>query len=37
MKKTKLLAFLPFSLVCTFALSGCNDETETKVLRILNT
>ena len=36
MKIRKLISFLPFSLMCTFALSGCNDETETKVLRILN-
>lgn len=36
MKKNKLLMLLPISLASVFALSGCNNEEETKVLRILN-
>ena len=36
MKKNKLLMFLPISLASVFALSGCGQEEETKVLRILN-
>ena len=36
MKKNKLLMFLPISLASVFALSGCSQEKETKVLRILN-
>ena len=36
MKKNKLLMLLPISLASVFALSGCDKEEETKVLRILN-
>ena len=36
MKTRKLLMFLPLSLVSVFALSGCDKEEETRVLRILN-
>ena len=36
MKKNKLLLLLPISLASVFALSGCDNKEETKVLRILN-
>ena len=36
MKKNKLLMLLRISLASVFALSGCDKEEETKVLRILN-
>ena len=36
MKKNKLLMLLPISLASVFALSGCDNKEETKVLRILN-
>ena len=36
MKIKKLITFLPFSLVCTFALSGCGVEDNSNILRILN-
>ena len=36
MKKNKLLMLLPISLASVFALSGCENKEETKVLRILN-
>ena len=36
MKKNKLLMLLPISLASVFALSGCENKEETRVLRILN-
>ena len=36
MKTNKLLGLLPVSLLSVFALSGCDNNEETRVLRILN-
>ena len=36
MKIKRLLPLLPFSFASVFALSGCDDKNEVRVLRILN-